>query len=109
MASTTVCSKIRSVPLRSRSANLEQRRGPDCLKPPQVEAARKIYAGPSNPRTGQNIFPGLEPGSELGWATLTGPKPMSLAVQVYQYLVFQKPEWNYLDFDPVVDIRSAVT
>jgi feruloyl esterase len=68
--------------------------GPECLRPPQVEAARKIYAGPSNPRTGQNIFPGLEPGSELGWTTLTGPKPMSLAVEVYQYPVFQKPEWN---------------
>jgi feruloyl esterase len=82
--------------------------GPDCLTPPQVEAARKIYAGPADPRTGQNIFPGLEPGSELGWATLSGPKPMSLAVEVYQYLVFNKPEWNYLDFDPVADIGSAV-
>jgi feruloyl esterase len=82
--------------------------GPDCLTPPQVETARKIYSGPANPRTGQNIFPGLEPGSELGWATLIGAKPMSLAVEVYQYLVFRKPEWNYLDFDPVPDINAAV-
>jgi feruloyl esterase len=82
--------------------------GPDCLTPRQVEAARKIYAGPSNPRTGQNIFPGLEPGSEPGWATLTGPKPMSLAVEVYQHLVFHKPDWNYLDFDAGADIQAAV-
>jgi feruloyl esterase len=80
--------------------------GPDCLTPQQVEAARKIYSGPANPRTAQNIFPGLEPGSELGWATLTGPKPMSLAVEVYQYLVFRNPAWNYLDFDPA-DIDTA--
>jgi Tannase and feruloyl esterase len=80
--------------------------GADCLTPPQVEAARKIYSGPANPQTGQNIFPGLEPGSELGWATLTGPKPMSLAVEVYQYLVFRNPAWNYLDFGPA-DIATA--
>jgi tannase/feruloyl esterase len=40
--------------------------GPDCLTAAQVEAARKIYAGPKNPRTGEQIFPGLEPGSERG-------------------------------------------
>ena len=38
-----------------------------CLTALQVEAVRKIYSGPSNPRTGQEIFPGLAPGSELGW------------------------------------------
>jgi len=82
--------------------------GADCLTQPQVETARKIYTGPADPRTGQNMFPGLDPGSELSWATLTGPKPMSLAVEVYQYLVFQKPDWNYLDFDPGADIQAAV-
>src|SRR5207302_4122539 len=38
-----------------------------CLTRPQVEAARKIYGGPKNPRTGVPLFPGLERGSELGW------------------------------------------
>src|SRR5438105_10987046 len=38
--------------------------GPECLTAAQVEAAKKIYAGPKNPRTGEQIFPGLEPGSE---------------------------------------------
>jgi feruloyl esterase len=33
-----------------------------CLPPEQVDAARKIYAGPVNPRTHEKIFPGLEPG-----------------------------------------------
>jgi feruloyl esterase len=48
--------------------------GPSCLTAPQVEAARKIYSGPVNPRTKQQIFPGLEPGSENGWAGLAGPR-----------------------------------
>jgi feruloyl esterase len=39
-----------------------------CLTPPQVEAANLIYQGPRNPRTGEQYYPGLVRGSELGWA-----------------------------------------
>ena len=41
--------------------------GADCLTAAQVEAAGNIYAGPKNPRTGEQIFPGLAPGSEGDW------------------------------------------
>ena len=37
-----------------------------CLTAPQVEAARKIYAGATNPRTGLRIWPGLMPGERTG-------------------------------------------
>jgi feruloyl esterase len=74
--------------------------GPSCLTAPQVELARKIYAGPG-------FFPGLEPGSEMGWATLSGPKPMDLAVETYKYLVFQDPKWDYLSFNPEADVPRA--
>jgi feruloyl esterase len=74
--------------------------GPSCLTAPQVELARKIYSGPG-------FFPGLEPGSEIGWATLSGPKPMDLAVDIYKYLVFQDPKWNYLTFNPDTDLPRA--
>src|SRR5262245_12648123 len=40
---------------------------PTCLTTPQVEAVRKLYAGARHPKTGELIFPGLEPGSELQW------------------------------------------
>jgi len=73
-----------------------------CLTPPQVEVARKIYAGP-----GASFFPGLERGSELGWATLSAPKPMALAAETYQYLVFHDPNWNYLKFDAARDMAIA--
>jgi feruloyl esterase len=75
---------------------------PTCLTAAQVEVARKIYAGP-----GASIFPGLERGSEIGWATLSGPKPMALAAETYQYLVFKDPNWDYLNFDPARDISTA--
>jgi len=74
--------------------------GPSCLTAPQVELARRIYAGPG-------FFPGLEPGSEMGWSSLSGPKPMDLAVEVYKYLVFQDPKWDYLTFNPEADVARA--
>src|SRR5262249_46828217 len=41
---------------------------PNCLTTAQVEAARKIYEGPINPRTSERIWPGLYRGSELDWS-----------------------------------------
>ncbi len=79
---------------------------PTCLTAPQVEAARQIYAGPTTSK-GQSLFPGLERGSESSWATLSGPKPMALADEVYKYLVFQDADWNYLTFNPARDIATA--
>jgi len=75
---------------------------PTCLTAAQVEAARKIYAGPTNPRTGEQVFPGLEPGSELAWHALAGgPQPMRIPVSYFQYVLFKNPDWNFqtLNFD----------
>jgi feruloyl esterase len=38
-----------------------------CLTAPQIETVKKILSPARNPRTGEEIFPGLEPGAELGW------------------------------------------
>jgi feruloyl esterase len=80
---------------------------PSCLTSPQLEAARKLYAGPVNSKTARPLFPGLEPGSELGWNTLGGPQPMSLASEVYKYLVFNNPNWDYKTIHPEVDFELA--
>jgi feruloyl esterase len=77
--------------------------GPSCLTAPQVEAARQLYAGPRNSR-GKSLFPGLERGSETGWATLSGTKPMALADETYKFLVFKDADWNYLNFNAERDI-----
>jgi feruloyl esterase len=79
----------------------------DCLTPAQVEAARKIYRPAKNPRTGQEIYPGLEPGSELGWSTLSGPEPLSLATDTFKYLVFKDPNWDYLTLNFDSDVGLA--
>lgn len=80
--------------------------GPSCLTAPQVDAARQIYAGPKNSQ-GKSLFPGLERGSETGWATLSGTKPMALADETYKFLVFKDADWNYLNFNAERDIATG--
>jgi feruloyl esterase len=73
---------------------------PACLTTPQVEAARKIYAGAKNPRNGLQIWPGLMRGSELGWGqTAGGPEPIGLAMEYFRYVVFEDPNWNWRTFN----------
>ncbi|PWT80886.1 MAG: tannase/feruloyl esterase family alpha/beta hydrolase [Blastocatellia bacterium] len=78
--------------------------GPSCLTAPQVEAARKIYSGPVNPRTGEQIYSPLYPGSELAWGQLAGgAQPLGIPVEFFKYYVFRDPSWDYttrpVDFD----------
>jgi feruloyl esterase len=85
--------------------------GPSCLTAPQVTAAQKIYAPAKNPRTGQEIFPGLAVGSEKGWAALAGgPRPLSIADDHYKFVVFKNPEWDFrtLDFDKDVELADRI-
>ena len=82
-----------------------------CLTAPQVEAAREIYGPAKNPRTGAEIYPGLEPGSEMGWAGLAGgPAPFSIAADHFKYVVFKNPSWDYktLDFDKDVALADRI-
>src|SRR6185436_491841 len=79
---------------------------PSCLTAPQLEAATKLYAGPKDSR-GKPAFPGLEPGSELGWNMLLGPQPMGLATDVYKLLVFGNPNWDYKTLNPETDFPLA--
>jgi len=71
-----------------------------CLTAPQVEAARKLYAGAKNPKTGELIFPGLEPGSELQWTAVTGGEfPLDVGYDVFRYILLQDPNWDPRTFD----------
>jgi feruloyl esterase len=75
-----------------------------CLTTAQVEAARKIYAGTKNPKTGELIFPGLEPGSELNWTAVSGGDvPLDVGSDVFKYVLFQDPAWDPRTFDLAKD------
>jgi Tannase and feruloyl esterase len=94
---------------------------PTCLTAPQVEAVKKIYSGPRNPRTGEQVYPGLEPGSEStiyssgygaglgGWKTLiSGPRPF-LGGDFFEYFVFDNTNWDFhtLNFDGDIAFADA--
>ncbi len=79
----------------------------NCLTPDQVMAARKIYAGPSNPATQRRIFPGSAKGSEndtqLGWSpqgNINEPRFGSLFKWVFG------PAWLASTFDFDQDMAS---
>jgi Tannase and feruloyl esterase len=89
-----------------------------CLTPPQIEAVKKIYAGPSNSR-GVQIYPGLEPGSEgsdvaespllASWTdVISGPQPL-LGGDFFRYFVFNDPNWNFetLNYDSDIALADA--
>jgi feruloyl esterase len=84
--------------------------GPDCLTAAQVEAARGIYAGPKNPRTGEQIFPGLEPGSEGEWDFYAGGQEPPIVASHFKYLVFKNPNWDFrsLNFDSDVALADKL-
>src|SRR5437762_11096607 len=81
---------------------------PTCLTAPQVEAARKIYAGVKNPKTGELIFPGLEPGSELNWGgPAGGPEPLAVGTDLFKFVVFKDPKWDSHTFDLARDYDAV--
>ena len=82
--------------------------GPTCLTRAQVAAVSRIYGPATNPRTGAVIFPGLAPGSELGWGQLAGgPKPLSISDDHFKYVVFADPDWDFRTFDFDRDLAKA--
>jgi feruloyl esterase len=90
--------------------------GADCLTQPQVEALRKIYAGPKNPRTGEQIYPGYEPGTEAepgAWAIwILGPSAQSLfGNSFFGQAVHEDAHWDWraMDFDRDVHLADEKT
>jgi len=84
---------------------------PTCLTAPQVEAMTKIMTPVTNPRTGKEIFPTYEPGTELGWGLLAGgTEPFVYALDQYRYVVFKDPNWDWhtLNFDSDVELADKV-
>ncbi len=78
-----------------------------CLTAPQVETLKKIYAGPTN-SSGQQVFPGIFPGSEGGpggWGLwIVGAQPgkslnYSFGVGALAKMVYQDPQWDFRRFN----------
>ena len=82
--------------------------GPNCLTAAQVETAKVVMSPVKNRQTGELIFPGFEPGTELGWSRmLSGPEPYANAVEQFKYIVFKDPKWDWRTFDLERDLAAA--
>jgi feruloyl esterase len=94
--------------------------GPACLTPPQVNAVRQIMAGPRNPRTGEQIYPGYftsAAGEAASWpAWITGPAIPGASIQAFFGNAFfgrvieEIPApgvWDFSSFDFDGDVAAA--
>jgi feruloyl esterase len=93
-------------------------KGPEtdaCLTAPQVEALKKIYAGPRDAK-GNQLSPSLLPGGEtgfLGWELwVSGPAPgrsalNSLSVQFFKRMVFEDENWDFKSLNAERDLKLA--
>jgi hypothetical protein len=69
-----------------------------CLSPAQAEAARRVYQGLKDPRTGGQLYPGLAPGSEPFWPNRDPATPFPIPIAHYKWLVFADPDWDWRTF-----------
>lgn len=92
-----------------------------CLTPAQITTLRKIYDGPRNPRTHEQLYPGFPPTMESWWAgtltsgRLTGvmsvfngePAQLQNVNDFYRNFVFFDPQWDLRRFDFDAGVVSA--
>ena len=70
-----------------------------CLTKAQVDAARRVYGGLKDPKTGAQLYPGLAPGSEPFWPHRDAANPFPIPLSHYKWLVFGNPDWDWKTFD----------
>jgi feruloyl esterase len=83
----------------------------------QVSAVRKIYEGPKNPRTGEQIIAGYSPGSESpigdswahGWKMYITDRDEPMRIDFWKSWVFNDPKWDWRKFDYDRDVAYAET
>ena len=85
-----------------------------CLTAPQVEAARKMYEGAKNPRTGEPIYTGWPRGSESfgeaaiqSWRQYVMDPPEPMRVGFFRFFLFHDPNWDYHTIDWDRDLAYA--
>ncbi|MEO7135634.1 MAG: tannase/feruloyl esterase family alpha/beta hydrolase, partial [Vicinamibacterales bacterium] len=85
-----------------------------CLTPPQVDAVRKVYDGPKNPRTGEQIFTGWPRGSEAfgdsaiqSWRQYIVDMKEPSRAGVFKYFLFNDPNWDVRSLDYDRDLAYA--
>jgi len=78
-----------------------------CLTATEVTAVKKVYAGARNARTGEQIYPGWLPGTELGWgAYLLNPRE-PVRIGLFRSFLYGDSSWHWRSFDWDRDVASV--
>jgi Tannase and feruloyl esterase len=86
---------------------------PECLTQPQVDALRKIYSGPVDPRTKKSLYPGFPAGSEGlpgnwdTWITNQNAAQSLFGNQFYGAFVLGDAKWDFHTFDFAKDVART--
>jgi feruloyl esterase len=81
--------------------------GPNCLTAPQVDLVHKLYNGPVG-ANGEQVFPGLAPGSEWGWGFLhIRTEPLEYGLDAYRIVVKHDMNWDFKSLDFATDTAQA--
>lgn len=77
-----------------------------CLTSPQIDAARKVYAG-ARARDGRQLYPGWARGSESGWGQYIINPATPARVGLFRDWVFKNPSWDPRSFDWDKDVATV--
>jgi len=83
---------------------------PTCLTTAQVESARTLLSPARSRKTGEELFPGYEPGAELDLAdprAFGSKDAITRPVDHFKYVVFKDPNWDWRTFDLDRDLAKA--
>jgi feruloyl esterase len=67
-----------------------------------------MYAGPVNPRTRKQVYPGVPATSELDQGQSIGAVPNPQYTTFFQNTVFENPNYDFLTFNFDTDVRFAL-
>ncbi|MES2626622.1 MAG: tannase/feruloyl esterase family alpha/beta hydrolase [Pseudomonadota bacterium] len=83
----------------------------DCLTPAQVETAKVLYSPVKHTATGEELVAGFSAGSELGWNTMAGAQPFGPGVDLFKFVVFNNPDWDFktLNWNSDIDKTRAAS
>jgi feruloyl esterase len=83
----------------------------NCLTAAQVETVKKIQTGPVLPGSGEQIFPGYEPGTAAypgDWGLwILGPAQPAFGNTFFGQAVHEDPNWDWHSFNLESDLKLA--
>jgi len=82
--------------------------GPECLTQPQLTALQKLFAGPTNPRTGERIFAGVPFGTEWSGVLAHGGEGwQNIDSYTWNWTFGTGYDYRRFDFDHALDQVDA--